>query len=200
MFANGQFVIFSFISMLFYRGGYSFAEDPLSALGFTIVAGKSNLVSSLIFNTSMFLVGTSVIFLFPAMLPYFENTVTKFFATTGSVFAVFSGIAMCGAALTPGDINFDAHVAFAPFTFLFGFLMIFFYSIAIILNKDFPNIFGFLLILYSIFTMITLLLIYVGSAAYTLEGSIIQILSQKISIYAEILVLFLLSLGAYRYS
>lgn len=105
---------------------------------------------------------------------------------------------MCGAALTPGDINFDAHVAFAPFTFLFGFLMVFFYLIAIFLHSDFPNRFGVVLAIYEVFAVFSLILILLGSKNVTLEGNMIQITSQKIGIYAEILILFILSFRAWK--
>ncbi|MHA2164578.1 MAG: hypothetical protein ACXAAT_01820 [Candidatus Hodarchaeales archaeon] len=199
MIANFQFVILSFIAMVFYRGGFSFSTDPLSALGFTRVAGESNLVSSLIFNTSMFLVGISVILLFPTMLSFFkDDPIEKFFSSAGSIFAIFSGIAMCGAALTPGDINFEAHIVFAPFTFLFGLLMVFFYIIPLVKNTGFSKRYSIVLVVYTVFVVITLVVLYLGSTAYDLEGSIIQIITQKIAIYTEVFVLFVLSYGTWK--
>lgn len=200
MIANVQFVLLSFLAMVLYAGQFSFFEDPLSMLGFTAIEGKSNLLSFLIFNTSMFLVGISVALLFPTTLPFFnDDPIEKFFSTAGSIFAVFSGIAMCGAALTPGDINFDAHVAFAPFTFLFGLLMVAFFIIPFIRNENFPNKYAFILGLYTIFVVITIIFLYMGSAAYELEGTIIQIITQKIAIYTEVIVLLVLSYGAWNH-
>ncbi|MHA1948075.1 MAG: hypothetical protein ACW97W_18430 [Candidatus Hodarchaeales archaeon] len=192
-----QFFVLSFTAMMFYPGGYSFFSDPLSALGFTRVSGEPNVVSSVIFNLSMFLVGISVILLFTAMLPFFnQTTISHFFSLTGAVFAIFSGIAMCGAALTPGDINFEAHVSFAPFTFLFGFLMIFCFTLVILLEKDFPNRYGIVLVIYELSAAISIIFLIIGTGSDTLEGTKIQIISQKIGIYAEIITLLILSYGA----
>ncbi|MFX0065446.1 MAG: hypothetical protein ACFFC7_25015 [Candidatus Hermodarchaeota archaeon] len=200
MIGSVQFVVLSFTAMIFYPGGYSFFTDPLSGLGFTQVAGESNFISSLLFNPSMFLIGLSVIILFPAMIPFFtESKIEEWFSLTGAIFAVLSGIAMCGAALIPGDINFEAHVAFAPFTFHFALLMALFYSIPMLLNKDFPNRYAFVLMIYAVFVTICLLLLYIlGSAADTLEGSMIQITSQKAAIYAEMITLFVVSNGVWK--
>ena len=185
--------------MLSYAGEYSFFTDPLSGLGFTQVEGRSNLVESILFNTSMFLVGISVIFLFLALFPFFKDSLTlQWVSIAGSIFACFSGVAMCGAALTPGDINFEAHVAFAPFTFLFGFLMVFFYAIAIFIHQDFPNRFGVVLVFYEVFAIFSIILNILGSNTVTLEGDMIQITAQKVGIYAEIVILFILSFGAWK--
>jgi len=200
MVSSFQFIVLSFIAMMFYPGGYSFFSDPLSTLGFTRVSGETNIVSSVIFNMSMFLVGISVILLFTAMLPFFyQTTIERFFSLTGAVFAIFSGIAMCGAALTPGDINFEAHVSFAPFTFLFGFLMIFCFTLAIFIEKDYPNRYGFVLVIYELIAAVSIIFLILGTASDTLEGTLIQITSQKIGIYAEIVTLLVLSYGAWKH-
>lgn len=197
MVSSFQFIVLSFIAMMFYPGGYSFFTDPLSALGFTQVSGEPNVVSNLIFNMSMFLVGISVILLFPAMFSFFnQTTIERFFSLSGVVFAIFSGIAMCGAALTPGNINFKAHVSFAPFTFLFGFLMIFCFAIVILVDNDFSNRYGIVLVTYELIAAISIIFLILGTGSDTLEGTRIQIISQKIGIYAEIITLFILSYGA----
>ncbi|MFX0050662.1 MAG: hypothetical protein ACFFAJ_18455 [Candidatus Hodarchaeota archaeon] len=200
MIGSAQFIVFSFIAMIFYPGGYSFFSDPLSALGFTRVEGESNLISSILFNPSMFLVGISVALLFPSMLPFFNKTdIEKSFSLAGSIFAFFSGIAMCGAALTPGDIHFELHVAFAPFTFLFGILMVLFFSIPMFLNKDYSKQYTLVAIIYVIIMVICLILLFVGPSYDTPEGAAFQTTTQKIAIYSEIITLFILSYGALRF-
>jgi hypothetical protein len=200
MIGSVQFIVFSFIAMIFYPGGYSFFSDPLSALGYTRVDGQSNFISFIFFNPSMFLVGVSVVGIFSAMRPFFqESEIQKGFALAGSLFALFSGIAMCGAALTPGDINYEAHVAFAPFTFLFGILMVAFFLVSMILKKDFPKQYTFASILYVIFIMISLILLIFGPSYETNEGIRFQTTVQKIAIYAEILILLLLSYGGLQF-
>lgn len=199
MIANLQFVILSLIAMVFYRGGFSYLTDPLCALGFTHVAGESNIISCLIFNTSMFLVGVSVIFLFSTLLSFFsDDPIEKFFSSAGTIFAIFSGIAMCGVALTPADINFEAHVIFVPFTFFFVLFMVSFYIIPLVKNTRFPNRYSYVLLMYSVFLVITLILFYMGYGGYTQERSIIQIITQKTAIYIEVFVLFALSFGAWK--
>jgi hypothetical protein len=199
MIAAGQFIILSGMAMVFYQGGFSLTTDPLSALGFTRVAGESNILSCLLFNTSMLVVGLSVILLLPTMHSFFrEDPIANFFSSASSVFAIFSGIAMCGAALTPGDINFEAHVAFAPFTFLFGLLMFSFAILPFLKTPYFSPRYALMLVVYTIFVCLTLVTLYLGSAADTLEGSIIQIVTQKLAIYTEVGVIFTLSYGAWK--
>ncbi|MFX0172852.1 MAG: hypothetical protein ACFE9L_13125 [Candidatus Hodarchaeota archaeon] len=198
MILSAQFILLSFAAMLFYPGGYSFYTDPLSALGFTRVSGESNLISSILFNPSMFLVGVGVIILFIALLPFFSNTlIEKWFSISGTIFAVFSGIAMCGAAVTPGDIHFEAHVAFAPYTFLFGILMVFFYSVPMFLNEEYPNRYAGAAIIYVILMVIFLALLFVGPSYDTPEGAMFQTTTQKFAIYTEIITLIILSYGAW---
>ncbi|MFX0181438.1 MAG: hypothetical protein ACFE95_00040 [Candidatus Hodarchaeota archaeon] len=198
MILSAQFILLSFAAMLFYPGGYSFYTDPLSALGFTRVSGESNLISSILFNPSMFLVGVGVVIFFTALLPFFTNTlIEKWFSISGTIFAVFSGIAMCGAALTPGDIHFEAHVAFAPFTFLFGILMVFFYSVPMFLNEEYPNRYAGVAIIYVILMVIFLALLIVGPSYDTSEGAMFQTTTQKFAIYTEIITLIILSYGAW---
>jgi hypothetical protein len=200
MIGSVQFVVLSLTAMVFYPSGYSFFSDPLSQLGFTRIEGESNLISSILFNPSMLLVGISVALLFPSMLPFFTETlVEKWFSLAGSIFAFFSGIAMCGAALTPGDIHFEAHVAFAPFTFLFGILMILFFSVPMYLNKDYPRQYFLVAIIYVIIMVICLVLLFIGPSYDTPIGVVFQTTTQKIAIFSEIITLFLLSYGAYRF-
>jgi hypothetical protein len=198
MVVNISFVFVSFVAMFVYVGDYAFFQDPLSGLGFTHVDGQSNQIASLLFNSSMFLVGLSVIAIFFALYPYFKASLTlQWFSIAGSIFACFSGIAMCGAALTPGDINYDAHIAFAPFTFLFGFLMVLFYAIAIFLHQTFPPRYGIALVIYEVFALLSILVILLGTTNVTLEGEMLQITAQKVGIYAENVILVLLAYGGW---
>ncbi|NHJ02520.1 MAG: DUF998 domain-containing protein [Candidatus Heimdallarchaeota archaeon] len=199
--ATSLFVIFSIIAMTFYPGGYAFFSDPLSQLGFTQIEGNSNFLSSTLFNSSMFLVGIAVALIFLSMLPFFSKTlIEKWFSITGSIFAVFSGIALCGAALTPGDINFEAHVKFAPFTFLFGILMVVCFAISMIVNKNYPRRYTFITILYVLIMISFLTFLIIGPSYDTPEGAAFQITTQKIAIYSEMITLFLLSYGGFKYS
>ncbi|MFX0125388.1 MAG: hypothetical protein ACFFAE_17295 [Candidatus Hodarchaeota archaeon] len=205
MVTSTQFVVCSLTAMLFYPGEFSFFSDPLCQLGFTRIEGKSNLLSSFLFNPSMFLVGISVALLFPAMLPFFSETlVEKWFSLAGSIFAVFSGIATCGTALTPGDIHFEAHIALAPFTVLFGVLMVFFFSVPMFLNKDYPRQYFLVSILSVIIMVICLVLLFIVPSYDTPEGAVFPTFpaftTQKIAIFAEIITLFLLSYGAFRFN
>ena len=106
---------------------------------------------------------------------------------------------MCGAALTPGDIHFEAHVAFAPFTFLFGILMVLFFFIPMFLNKNYPKQYSLVAIIYVIIMIICLILLVMGPSYDTPEGAAFQTTTQKIAIYSEIITLFILSYGAFRF-
>ncbi len=201
MIGSIQFLVLSGVAIIFYPGNYLFFNEPLSYLGFTHIEGESNLIAGFLFNSSMFLLGISIIALFPSMIPFFNSTVPeKWFSLAGSIFAIFSGIAMVGAALTPGDINYEAHILIAPYTFLFGILMVAFFTVPMILNKDYPRQYTLVAISYVFIMMICLSLLSLGPAYDTPEGQTFQVTTQKLAIYWEVLTLFVLSLGGLRYT
>jgi len=104
---------------------------------------------------------------------------------------------MCGAALTPGDLFLEIHVIFAPFTFLFGILMVLFFVIPMMVNKKYPKRYTMVSLIYVIFMLICLTLLTVGPSFETVEGLMFQTTMQKLAIYSEIVTLFILSYGSW---
>ena len=195
-----QFIIFSSLAILFYPENYSFFKEPLSGLGFTHVNGKENFISSILFNFSMFFLGIGSILLFILLSQFFRATLLEHWCgISGASLGSLSGLAMCGAAITPGDINFDLHVMFAPITFLLGIITFSLFGIAIISNQNFDNRYGFVAFGYMCIASLSIVVMMIGPAYTTTTGLILQTAFQKIIIYTECTVLIALSYGSLGY-
>jgi hypothetical membrane protein len=123
-----QSLIFTTIAMFFYPGGtfndpstigYSFWSNLFSDLGRTVAHSlDSNLISSLIYNSSLFIMGALLIPYFIGMLLQFkERKDGKGFIIAGSIIGIPIAISFIGASLTPADLFYNIHVSFGFFAF-----------------------------------------------------------------------------------
>lgn len=200
IFLSIQFIILSSLAILFFPENYSFFKEPLSSLGFTHVNGKENFISSILFNFGMFFLGIGSILLFILLSQFFRATLLEQWSgISGASLGSLSGLAMCGAAITPGDINFDLHVMFAPITFLLGIITFSLFGIAIISNQNFDNRYGFVAFGYVCITSLSIVVMMIGPAYTTTTGLILQTTFQKIIIYTECVILIALSYGSLGY-
>ncbi|MFX0106013.1 MAG: hypothetical protein ACFE75_11045, partial [Candidatus Hodarchaeota archaeon] len=128
MITSIQFLIFSNLSMLFYPGGtfsdpntvgYSMFLNLFSDLGRYIAhSGESNLISFLIYNISLFLMGVLFIPYFIAFPHFFiEKGKGRGYSIVGSLLGIGVSVSMVGASLTPADLLYIIHVSFGVFKF-----------------------------------------------------------------------------------
>ena len=114
------FVLASIIAAYFYAGGnihnpsqlgYSLTHNFLSDLGgYKSHSNKLNILSALLFNTSMImfiLVGVSFLFV-PRLFK--DNKVNYYLSILGSIFFLLGTIFFAGVGFTPYDLYLDMHV------------------------------------------------------------------------------------------
>ena len=136
-----QFLFIIFLAILFYPGGYNFFGYFLSDLG-TVRArnGELNQISSaMFFATFLALNGLLIPFWLILRTIFTNSTLEKSLSTLGSVIGLISTVFALGIGIYPMDTQFEAHEFFAfSYTLLLA-LLVFFFSIAMVLNQDYSN-------------------------------------------------------------
>jgi hypothetical membrane protein len=138
------------IAALFYAGGtesnpsspgFSIIENFLSDLGMiTAYSGQPNLISSLLFNVTLFLLGALLILYFLAMPDFFKgHKEAKWLSIAGSATGVFMAATFIGGSLTPADILRPLHLTFGAMAFVSALPVVILYASAILLNDNYPN-------------------------------------------------------------
>lgn len=169
-----QFIIITIIAMLFYPGGYSFWDNFFSHLGFTKSAnnGQPNTISFMLFITTMTI---TAIFSIPFWLSirtiFTETKKLRYTSWIGTIIGLTSCPFVILIALTPGDIMRAQHILVTMLFFLLFALAIIVYSIAILFNKEYENLYA-----YVGFAMAILLLLYMS--IFLLNAAV-----QKITVY-----------------
>jgi hypothetical protein len=101
-------------------------------------------------------------------------------------------------ACTPANLFLGAHRQFV-FTAFPAFLVVsIFYTIAIFLNRRYPNTYAAVYLLFAILLAAYVWLMFNGPKPDTPEGLVIQVTGQKIIVYAAIICMLVQSYGALR--
>ncbi len=199
-----SFVLIPFAA-LFYAGGtesntispgFSIIENFLSDLGMiTAYSGQPNLISSLLFNATLFLLGVFLILYFLAMPDFFKgHKEAKWLSISGSATGVFMAATFIGGSLTPADIFRPIHLMFGAIAFVSALPVVIFYTLAILLNKNYPNwnAIGFTVLGVVILTYLVLLL----NGGASGEIAIFFTLGQKIVVFSILLCFLIEAYGA----
>ncbi|MFX1256105.1 MAG: DUF998 domain-containing protein [Promethearchaeota archaeon] len=173
MFASVQSFILIPAAMVFYTGGT--AEDPtnpgfsiwnnfLSDLGrLTAYSGLPNLISSLLFNISLFLMGALLIPYFLAMPYFFKDSIeTRVFSIIGSFIGIILAFTLIGGSLTPSDVFRPIHLMFGSIAFISTLPMVIFYLFAIFTNKNYPNRYALIFMVLGVVVLTFLIWIILG--------------------------------------
>ena len=202
-----QFLILTNISMIFYPGGtfsdpntvgYSFFRNLFSDLGrFTAHSGDSNLVSFVMYNISLFLLGVLLIpnfFAFPYI--FSEKEEGKGYSKIGSALGIIVSVSMVGASLTPADLLYGVHISLGFLKFVLLLPLAFFYALAIIQNKSYSNHYATIYIVFGIIQLIFLVIMTFGASRE--EVSIIFAAGQNIVVNAMVLCFLVQMYGAWK--
>ncbi len=208
-----QYVILTFIAMLFYTGGtlvdpsapgYSFWANWFSDLGRTkAYSGKDNSVSRVIFIITVSIRGISLIILAIAF-PYFfrENRLENILSNIGSFFLVITGILVVGIAFTPWDIYFYAHVFFVGMVGWTGNIALILYLIVVFHNLKYPNKNALPLIVVLVVGFISSIILNLFAVPFTnistTQELMVYTVNQKINGYTSMVCTFLISYGAWK--
>jgi len=198
------------IAMYLFPGGYSVNEivfpstyykfkiNFFSDLGMLVTeTGRSNLPSSILFCIALTFVGLSFLIYAITLPSYFQKKTIQYrFAIISSFFAVISAIGFIGVAFTPWDILLGPHVLFVfiAFPVSIGYSSLF--CIPIFMTQKYPNIFGWLLIFFSVSMGIYVWFLFGGPSVMNFTGRIIQVLAQKAIVYLMMILIPIQAIGS----
>ena len=199
-----QFIVITFIAMFFYPGstytdttttGYSFFHNFFSDLGTTeTYAGQANTVSAILFFIALATCGLGLSIFFVVLPQLFTQTrSSQIVSILGSIFGVITGLSFVGVAFTPANLYLDAHVLFVYFAFSAFLIVSIFYTIAIFLNRTYPNQYAAVFMAFAILLAAYLWLLFGGTSAD--DVILIQATGQKIIVYAAIISMLIQALG-----
>lgn len=204
------FVILTTIAMFLFPGGYSvydivipsthyrFDINFFSDLGMlTTETGLSNIPSAILWCIALTSVGVSFL-LYAITLPFYfqKKTIQRGFAVISSVIAAFSALGFIGIAWTPWDVLLLLHIFFVFFAFPVSIGYSSLFCISIFMKKSYPNIFGYLLIVFSIAMGAYLWFLFGGPSIEGWEGRIIAVLAQKAIVYIMIVLIPVQAVGS----
>lgn len=192
--------------MLVYPGGnradfttdnYDFFSNFFSDLGRSeSFLGGSNLASRTLFTTALTIIGISLIFYFIAIPFLFvrESKVVFSLIILGSVNGIINAIFYACIGFAPYDLYPDAHVLFVYIAFTSSIAVSIIFTIGFFINKTIPQYLGWIFVGYTILLIGYLILLYTDTSG--LENSmLIQVVGQKIIVYAEILTFLIQGIG-----
>ena len=147
-----QMIVLTFIAMILYPDGYSFADHYFSHLGLTRTPnGSDNTVCMILFIIALTGAAIGLIPFWIVMTTIFsELEGIKYLSYLGSFLGLLSSPFLIGVAIFPGDTQGALHSLSTRNFFLLFAIAILIYSIAIFFNKDYQNIYAVMGIIFSI--------------------------------------------------
>jgi hypothetical membrane protein len=176
LFGGLQFIVVTFIAMFFYPDGYSFTEDYFSHLGTTVnmKTGSPNDVSRFLFVMACVITGVCLIPFWIVLLTLFTaSKLMKALSLFGSLLGVISCPFLMGIGIFAGDTQPSLHVLSTRMFFLLFAAAILIYSIAILFNAEYQNIYSIIGIAFSILIVLFVLRFFIQ----------INVIMQKIIVY-----------------
>lgn len=209
MFGSIQFYVLMFISMLLYQGGtinnpnisgYSFFHNFLSDLGrYKAWSGKTNIISLVIFTISYSIFSISFLIYF-IIMPYFfnEKKLEKYLSIIGSFSAIIAGISMTVVAFTPYDLYPVVHLNFVRIGYISIFLAMVIYFIPTFLNKEYPNKYAIIFLVYSLIMGSYMIVAHYFPDISKNELLMFQATFQKIALYGWTITSLIESYGSWK--
>ncbi len=177
------FVVVTFIAMLTYPGGYSFLDYSFSSLGQTVINSTPSMLNYFLFVTACTGAAVCLIpFLFAIRTEFTETTTLKVLSWLGTILALAAAPNLSALSLFAGNLFPTEHGLTTRLFFILIMLGILFYSIAIVMKKDYENIYaiiGFVVVIICVLHIVAMFGIMselFGTAAW-----------QKLAVYALVL-------------
>lgn len=194
--------------MIVYPGGtstdlyatrYLFQENVFSDLGrSTTFLGESNLPTHILFTTALTSIGLALIFYFSIFPTIFSSKTTKALTIIGTINGFFTAAFYIGIGFTPYDVYGLMHSFFVNAAFSSSVVTILLYMIAIFLEKNFPNIYGWITVIFFILLIGYLYILFNGPGIDSANSYLINSIGQKIIVYSEIVYFAILAIGTLR--
>ena len=185
-----QFIIITFIAMLLYADGYSFAGHYISHLGMTkTVEGSPNTIPRILFIITCVVVGISLIpFWIVITTLFLDSPLMKYISLLGSTLGLISSPFVMALAIYAADTHGPEHSITTRIFFLLFATAILIYSIAILLNSEYQNSFSFIGIGFAIIIVLFIFGYF----------RIINVIMQKIIVYGFIVWAFIQVINVWK--
>jgi len=177
------FIVVTFIAMLTYPGGYSFLENSFSSLGLTVINSTPSMLNYFLFVTACTGAAVCLIpFLFAMRTEFTETTTLKGLSWLGTILGLAAAPNLSALSLFAGNLFPDEHGLTTRLFFILIMLGILCYSVAIVMKKDYGNIYaviGFVVVIICvlhIMGMFGVMSEFFGTAAW-----------QKLAVYSLVL-------------
>jgi hypothetical protein len=177
------FVVTTFIAMLTYPGGYSFLDNSFSALGQTVINSTPSMLNYYLFVTAC--TGAAVcliLFLFAMRTVFTETTGLKALSWLGTILGLAAAPNLSALAVFAGNVFPAIHGNTTRLFFILIMLGILCYSIAIVMNSEYKNIYAW--IGFTVVIVCMLHIVAMFGVASTYFGTALW---QKVSVYALVL-------------
>ncbi len=177
---------------------YSFLNNFFSDLGRTEDFRGNNNPSRWIFTATLTIVGISMLAFFNAIPTVFKNDprfeVLKYVTL---VFGIIASICYVGVAFTPWDKFMLGHEISVKVGFSAFFIMSLILTYMIYKDMDYPDIYGHVFIFFNCILLGYIYLLFFGPDARETQQALgLQVVSQKIVVYAEIICMLFQMHGA----
>lgn len=202
-----QFLILIHVAMYLYKGGslhqphlegYSFTTNFFSDLGRNrLFTGAANFPTSIIFRTTMAFTGVSVALFFLAVPSLFRQPIPKALAVLAAFFGIIAGLSYVAIGNVPYDVSYWRHTWFVRVGFINFLLMVLLYSMAIFSEKNYPNRYGWVFIIFGGILTIQIAIMLLGPRSWrSPQALFLQAVAQKIVVYAEVVCMLIQAIGA----
>ena len=175
IFGGIQFIIITFGIMMFYPEGYDFLLNTFSSLGLTVTKGYVTPINHALFSiTCSVVAGCSVMFWLTMRTVFNETTPQKIVSSIGTILGLVASPFVAALAIFAADVYPMEHGWSTILFFLLFALAITTYSFAILLKKDYENVYA--IIGFAVALICVLYIFVIGGAAF-----------QKVAVYSIIL-------------
>lgn len=203
------FVILTLIAMFLYAGGsrfnpgrthYDFFDNFFSDLGGTRTpSGKKNLVPMVLFATAMVCAASSVALFFWAIQHFHrERRLARRLSRMTALMGLLIGLGFLGVAATPWNVALHAHVVVVHATFRLMFFTVLLATILLWREKTMPRRFAAVFAGLSVLVLTYSILLAYGPRVRSPAGRKVQVIGQKVVVYASIGAIGLQTLSADR--
>ena len=175
---------------------YSLTHNFLSGLGALVTSsGEINTASSILFNGSLVLVGTTLVIFYMRFKDIFkaigDSEKSIKFSRFSQPVGLVAGALFAGVGFVPYDLHFGAHVFFANYAFLVLFILSILHSITVYHSNFMSTRYALGYLLFCIVLLIYLYIIFLGpkispGTNFTETDLMIQVISQKSIVFSLI--------------
>lgn len=207
--ASLLFIALTLMSILFYPGGtvndpttagYSFSKNFFSELGLARShAGQPNTISRVLFTFATTLAGLGLALFFVCFTQFFVRRPSERIASIiGACFGLISGVCFIGVGAVTMDLHRHVHHEIVLWAFRTFLVAVALNAVAIFRGRDYSRVFGWVFVTFGVLLTAYVLLLIVGPETSTPEGLSIQVVGQKVIVYASIVTILTEAVGAKR--